>query len=65
MKNNEDAAGDLDNVKSSSVIKERVDSSISQVEEISELVHEDLIDKDKQGHEEMNGADYMDGGIND
>ncbi|GKA67747.1 RNA-directed DNA polymerase, eukaryota, reverse transcriptase zinc-binding domain protein [Tanacetum coccineum] len=65
MKNNEDAAGDLDNVESSSVIKERVDSSISQVEEISELVHEDLIDKDKQGHEEMNGADYMDGGIND
>ncbi|GJW71932.1 reverse transcriptase zinc-binding domain-containing protein [Tanacetum coccineum] len=65
MKNNADAAGDLDNVESSSVIKERVDSSISQVEEISELVQEDLIDKDKQGHEEMNGADYMDGGIND
>ncbi|GJW17456.1 RNA-directed DNA polymerase, eukaryota, reverse transcriptase zinc-binding domain protein [Tanacetum coccineum] len=65
MKNNADATGDLDNVESSSVIKERVDSSISQVEEISELVQEDLIDKDKQGHEEMNGADYMDGGIND
>ncbi|GJW35083.1 hypothetical protein Tco_0058003 [Tanacetum coccineum] len=65
MKNNADAAGDLDNVESISVIKERVDSSVSQVEEISELVQEDLIDKDKQGHEEMNGADYMDGGIND